>query len=560
MIPLTVNEEVKTATPCPPILSHSIWQAALEETPAPAPLGVPTTVGVIGASEGHHSGIPHSLMTQLLKSVEMPVFNGRADHFQQWKWEFEDKCRLFAQGHPLSEEMKTFLLEKALNEQAKELFHLLRRAEGMTYTPYMAKMEIEYGKLTPDAARARWERIELHNQGKVTSLHFREFETKFLTAMHEVKDTTPQEAYRLLFTKLPEFMRKRLTEHQAQLYERDPMVLLTAEPGLTPQDVQDLVEALIVDRPPLVEPRPAGAHLVHLTTKRKAKQLAGFHGRSVEGSSRPLYIQLYEQPMVVEDVFDFLMDWLKAKERGTDVGRARDPTPRNQGHNVREQQAKRKKKQETKNNGEIPQNHEPPRRNARIRQSRPAPPLSSHHNRIQPQRPSNLHNLRPIMVRPINNGRIGKVSCLTKGRVRVVIDRVNTGSKTKDTFPTTTITKVVRVTKEVKIGTTKVATKVGTNNGITKVVVREATKVITKVTISHITKVVTRVIIRVVTKGITRVGKVRTRITGPTKGKERVKGKVRARVVGREVREVSTKLVRVVPTKEGMGTYLNQGM
>ena len=257
------------------------------ETPTPTTQGVPTAVGVIGSVEGHASAIPPMLMSQLLKGVEMPVFNGRADHFQQWKWEFEDKCKLFAQGHPITEEMKTFLLERALNDQSKELFHLLRRAEGITYTPYMARMEMEFGKLTPDAARARWERIELHNQGKITSVHFREFETKFLAAMHEVKDSTPQEAYRLLFTRLPEFMRQRLAEHQAAQYERDPTVLLSTDAGMTPQDVQDLVQALTGERPPKVHPKIGDAHVVHLTSK---------NGQTVGRLPRAQPARLHEGP------------------------------------------------------------------------------------------------------------------------------------------------------------------------------------------------------------------------------------------------------------------------
>ena len=98
LVPLTQNEEAKGPSAMAHTSLHPIWEPSLVETLTPTTQGVPTAVGVIGSVEGHT--IPPMLMSQLLKGVEMPVFNGRADHFQQWKWEFEDKCKLLLKVTP----------------------------------------------------------------------------------------------------------------------------------------------------------------------------------------------------------------------------------------------------------------------------------------------------------------------------------------------------------------------------------------------------------------------------------------------------------------------------
>ena len=68
------------------------------EPQAPVTEGVTTTVGAVGQGTGNLNVQPSLVINQLFRDAEVPVFSGKPEHFQQWNWEFEDKCRLLSQG------------------------------------------------------------------------------------------------------------------------------------------------------------------------------------------------------------------------------------------------------------------------------------------------------------------------------------------------------------------------------------------------------------------------------------------------------------------------------
>jgi hypothetical protein len=309
-----------------PLLTHTLLSAAVMNAAAPIQLtGGSRQVMTIGSSPGH--GVPPLVLSHLLKSAEMPIFSGKAEEFSQWKWEFENRCKLLSQGHEIDEATKTHLLERALNDRLRELYHTLRRSENITYTPFMAMLELDYGNSAHEAARTRWERVELAHQGKVTSQIFREFQTKFMAAMHEVVDVTPHEALRLLTTKLPDFLRFRIADRQTALNEGDPTVILSMDMGIPNSEVEKNVLAPIGQRHTRVSTRPNGEYEIHLPTRRLAKLLASLHGRQHEGQSSLLSMRLEDYKMELDEVFDYLYESLENKDRNGDTISGREQQP-----------------------------------------------------------------------------------------------------------------------------------------------------------------------------------------------------------------------------------------
>ena len=123
-------------------------------------------------------------------------------------------CEKVAQDKVLSQKTKATLLEMSFPENLLQEFKLLQRTQKMSFTPFMAKLEERFGRGQLLIARRKWEKVEINKWGNIKTHHFREFEVKFRDAWKDVHDATPDEAQRILMSKLPHFMRHWVLEKQ----------------------------------------------------------------------------------------------------------------------------------------------------------------------------------------------------------------------------------------------------------------------------------------------------------------------------------------------------------
>ena len=93
----------------------------------------------------------------------------------------------------------------------------MRQAEignALSYQEEVARISAKYSRDQNVGARKRWEEVFIYNQGKITSREWEDFEVNFRTAWKNVKDSTPEEARRVLLQKLPPFILKWVTEEE----------------------------------------------------------------------------------------------------------------------------------------------------------------------------------------------------------------------------------------------------------------------------------------------------------------------------------------------------------
>ena len=72
----------------------------------------------------------------------------------------------------------------------------------VTYQQFFNHLDTRFGSMPTSTARAVWTDVRLKVEGKITPAKFTAFKVAFLSAMLDVKDTTADEATRMILAKL----------------------------------------------------------------------------------------------------------------------------------------------------------------------------------------------------------------------------------------------------------------------------------------------------------------------------------------------------------------------
>ena len=78
-----------------------------------------------------------------------------------------------------------------------------------------------------------------------------------------------------------------------------------------------------------------GEFVVHPAGSQAARALMVFHGRQLVGFTKPLLMKRMEHKMSIDDVFEHISGFLRAREIGGQAPKGRDAVWRGQGRNVR---------------------------------------------------------------------------------------------------------------------------------------------------------------------------------------------------------------------------------
>ena len=304
------------------IPSFEIAEIGLDDENVPKRVIAPTHVTPMQNSN-NLGRVSNPILMHLLKNITVVKFDNREENWENWKWEFENMCEKVAQDKVLSEKTKATLLEMSLPENLLQEFKLLQRTQKMSFTPFMAKLEERFGRGQLLIARRKWEKVEINNWGNIKTQHFREFEVKFRDAWKDVHDATPDEAQRILMSKLPHFMRQWVLEKQEKNAAENPIVCLTAMPGLGEREILNTVKHLVGDTPTRAEIGNGGQYLIQFSTMSAAKKLLALHGRTVRGQTQKLSAKFKDQKMSVDEIFECVVEKLRIREMGEEYSKER---------------------------------------------------------------------------------------------------------------------------------------------------------------------------------------------------------------------------------------------
>ena len=111
------------------------------------------------------------LLTQLARDETVLKFSGRSGDFDTFHWQLERYFKRLAscQGIEFTDQVKMFLLEKALPEYDKRWLQLLEReGASVTYQSVIARLRARAGSNVETQARQKWNTLTFRTSGKIT--------------------------------------------------------------------------------------------------------------------------------------------------------------------------------------------------------------------------------------------------------------------------------------------------------------------------------------------------------------------------------------------------------
>lgn len=278
------------------------------------------------------------LSFEIAKGAKTPYFDSQAENWQDFEADWNIHWERISMGKPCSDFLKLQAFEPCLCPKLREEIRLLRlKVDKLGFVQVFALFKARYGAQRNLGARRLWYDTTMPTEGKVRGEDWHDFYVRFCTGWYNVKDSTPDEAMRLLLNRVPAFISNWIIEEQERRAWQHPKVRLCSVSGLNEPGVKASVRAMVGAEPVRVEVKPDGEYILTFTSKAVANQMLLFSGRKVAGSVKPLVVELMEQPMSVAEAYEYVCEKFAVRDK-------QDAT-----HNLREfpypgSQAKKKDK------------------------------------------------------------------------------------------------------------------------------------------------------------------------------------------------------------------------
>ena len=182
-------------------IDETTGESIFAEAPPP---DLVRNVAPIGAD---HRGSHHNfILGQMIKEQVIPKFSGEVCDFEQFRWLFSRYLTKLeqTQGHPLEEDMKIFIPEKALPQyESRWLQQMQQEGHPITCQGFLAKMEAKFGATRDCQIRQKWENLKCTHDGKMTAMVMQKFELEFRQLRKELPTISDEEVHRHLMKRLP---------------------------------------------------------------------------------------------------------------------------------------------------------------------------------------------------------------------------------------------------------------------------------------------------------------------------------------------------------------------
>ena len=273
----------------------------------------------IGASPAQPTliNLSNPVSQQVLRNLIPPKFSGRFQEWPDFVREWERYLRKLSMGQEINNVLKLELLEGCLDDVNQKFLRIKQSEVGekLTFNEIFAKLQDKYSKDQSFGARKRWEEICLMNPGKITSRDWEDFEANFLTAWHGVKDTTEEEARRMLLQKLPGFITRWITEEEERKILSKPTVKMNV-PGDTHEvGVAESVLKLTGKKPTKVSKINEGEYEIIFQDIADCEKLKAFNGKCFKNSQILVKVTQIEPVLTVHEIFLLINHKLTLRDR-----------------------------------------------------------------------------------------------------------------------------------------------------------------------------------------------------------------------------------------------------
>lgn len=272
---------------------------------------------------------------EIARNARPPYFDNQPSKWEDFTGEWQIYWERMSQNGKHSEATKLQLFEGCLPESIKEEIKLLRyQGQQLGFTQVYAMLEARFAPHKKLGARRAWVEVALQNQGKITSGHWHNFWVKFKIAWLRVQDATPDEAYRMLLSKLPNFMINWVVEEQESRNRKHPMVNVRVPGAFTAVEIKESIQKLLNIVPQKIIPKPNGDTWVVFDSRGDAEKMLLLHSRKLAGSTQQITVQVVQQQLQVQEIYQVIEDKLMVKDKQDMVNGIRD-MPQTRPRNVK---------------------------------------------------------------------------------------------------------------------------------------------------------------------------------------------------------------------------------
>ena len=136
--------------------------------------------------------------------------------------------------------------------------------------------------------------------GKITSREWEDFEVNFRTAWKNVKDTTPEEARRILLQKLPGFILRWVAEEEERRLITTPTVRMNTPKATDVGGVSNSILLLVGKKPIKVLKVHDSEYEIVLEQMSDCEKLKALNGKYFANSNVQVKVSLVEPSLSVE--------------------------------------------------------------------------------------------------------------------------------------------------------------------------------------------------------------------------------------------------------------------
>ena len=284
-----------------------------------------------GRQDPNSSSMPFSgdlVAQRIARNLEQPNFDEKHPNWLDFEAAWITYWDQLSQGKGYSEAQKLQVFVQSLSPSLKQQVNLLSKGQKLGFTTVFAWLKAHYGSFPSLAARKIWHEIFLQTSNRMKPFEWREFWTRFSLARVNVKDSTEEEAYRLLLSRIPHFIIKWVIEEQRNRSSKKCQVRLQAIANLTSIELVGAIEGLIRVTPRETKSIGNGEYLIDFDSLESAQKLLMLSGRTIVGHQKPLTAELVEYRMTPEEIDSFVYNKLCTLEEVNEaVGMFKDFSP-----------------------------------------------------------------------------------------------------------------------------------------------------------------------------------------------------------------------------------------
>ena len=257
------------------------------------------------------------VVQQVMRNLVAPKFSGRSQDFPQFWIDWERYLRKISMGKEIENALKLELWESALDETNQKFLRMRQTEVGgaLSYQEEVARVQAKYSRDQNVGARKRWEEVFIYNQGKITSREWEDFEVNFRTAWKNVKDTTPEEARRVLLAKLPPFTLKWVAEEEERKVLSAPTVRMNTPKATDVGGVSNSILLLVGKKPIKVSKVHDTEYEIVFEQMSDCEKLKNLNGKNFANTTIQVKVSQVEPSLSVDEIFAIVGQKLTLRDR-----------------------------------------------------------------------------------------------------------------------------------------------------------------------------------------------------------------------------------------------------